>query len=46
MKMSSHTKKAWYEQLFREGKTVWKSNSDHPTYSFTNPEIRIYDIRK
>lgn len=39
-------RKAWYEKLFAEGKLVWQSKPDHPTYSFTNPEIRVYDLRK
>jgi hypothetical protein len=39
-------RKAWYDQLFREGKLIWQAKPDHPTYSFTNPEIRVYDIRQ
>jgi len=39
-------RKSWYERLFKEGKLIWQAKPEHPTYSFTNPEIRVYDIRK
>ncbi len=38
-------RKAWYERLFNEGKLIWQSKPKHPTYSFTNPEIRVYQLR-
>lgn len=40
------SRREWYQQLFREGKLLWQSKAEHPTYSFTNPEIRVYSIKK
>ena len=38
-------RKEWYEQIAREGKVLWQAKAEHPTYSFTNPDITVYSIK-
>ncbi len=34
----------WYTDLFQTQRLIWRSRAVHPTYAFTNPEIRIYRL--
>ena len=37
--------RAFYQELFREGKVVWQQDPDPPLDAFTNPRLRVFDIR-
>ncbi|MDB5174716.1 MAG: hypothetical protein JWN51_3489 [Phycisphaerales bacterium] len=39
-------RRRWYQNLFRDGRLVWRSAPAHPTYSqYNNPEIRLYRLQ-
>jgi len=35
----------WYQRLMKEGKLVWKSVPRHPLLAFTNPTIKVYEMK-
>ena len=39
-------RRRFYEQLFAQGELVWASDPDLPTYSFINPELRLYRVSR
>lgn len=39
-------RQAFYRELFHDEKLVWSREAEHPMKSYTNPLIRVYDIRK
>lgn len=38
-------KRDWYRALFEGYRPAWSSDASLPSESYTNPEIRIYDLR-
>lgn len=38
------SRKRWYDELFTKHELVWSSSPRPPTWSYTNPELRLYRL--